>query len=58
MREFIELFMKIIVFSQLYRKKSATPDIAYNMKIDPLLCNNYFPLKQQSVKTICTYIQI
>ena len=50
--------MKIIVFSQLYRSKSATLEIAYDMKIDFLLCNLYFPLNQQSAKTIRTYIQI
>ena len=58
--------MIIIVFSQLYRSKSATLEmaksatleIAYDMKIDSLLCNLYFPLKQQSAKTIRTYIQI
>ena len=50
--------MRILVFSQLYRSKSATLEIAYDMKIDSLLCNLYFPLNQQSAKTIRTYIQI
>ena len=50
--------MRMIVFSQLYCSKSATLEIAYDMKIDSLLCNLYFPLKQQSAKTICTYILI
>ena len=43
---FSNYFMKIIVFSQLYRSKSATLEIAYDMKIDSLLCILYFPLKQ------------
>ena len=34
---FSNYFMKFIVFSQLYRSKSATLDIAYDMKIDSLL---------------------
>ena len=55
---FSNYFTKIVVFSQLYRSKSATLEIAYDMKIDFLLCNLYFPLKQQSAKTIRTYIQI
>ena len=50
--------MKIIVFSQLYRSQSATLEIAYNIKIDSLLCNLQFPLKQKSAKTIRTYIKI
>ena len=55
---FSNYFMKILVFSQLYRSKSATQEIAYDMKIDFLLCNLYFPLKQQSAKTIRMYIKI
>ena len=55
---FSNYFMKFIVFSQFYRSKSATLEIAYDKKIDSLLCNLYFPLKQQSAKTIRTYIQI
>ena len=55
---FSNYFMKILVFSQLYRSKSATLEIAYDMKIDFLLYNLYFPLNQQSAKTIRTYIQI
>ena len=55
---FSNYFMKIIVFCQLYRSKSATLEIAYDMKIDFLLCNLYFPLNQESAKTIRTYIQI
>ena len=55
---FSNYFMKILVFSLLYRSKSATLEIAYDMKIDFLLCNLYFPLNQQSAKTIRTYIQI
>ena len=55
---FSNYFMKILVFSQLYCSKSAILEIAYDMKIDFLLCNLYFPLKQQSAKTIRTYIQI
>ena len=55
---FSNYFMKILVFSQFYRSKSKTLEIAYNMKIDFLLCNIYFPLKQKSAKTIRTYIQI
>ena len=51
-------FMKILVFSQLYRSKSATQEIAYDMKIFFLLCNLYFPLNQESAKTFRTYIQI
>ena len=51
-------FMEIIVLSQLYRSKSATLEITYNMKIYFLLCNLYFHLKQQSSKKIRTYIQI
>ena len=57
-RNFSNYFMKIIVFSQFFRSNSATLEIAYNMKIDFLLCNIYCPLKQQSAKTIRTYIQI
>ena len=49
--------MKILVFSQLYSSKSTTLEIAYDMKIDSLLSNLYFPLKQQSAKTIRTYNQ-
>ena len=55
---FSNYLMKILDFSRLYRSKSATPEIAYDMKIDFLLYNLYFPLKQQSAKTIRTYIQI
>ena len=36
--EFLELFYEIIVFSQLYRSISETFEIAYDMKIDSLLC--------------------
>ena len=56
--DFSNYFMKVLVFSQLYHSKSATQEIAYDMKIDSLLCILYFPLKQQSAKTIRTYIQI
>ena len=35
--EFSNYLMRIIIFSQLYISKSATLDIAYNMKIDSLL---------------------
>ena len=34
---FSNYLMKIIVFSQFYRSKSATLEIAYDMKIDSLL---------------------
>ena len=37
-REFLELFYDDYFFSQLYRSKSATLEIAYDMKIDSLLC--------------------
>ena len=33
-------------------------EIVYDMKIDSLLCNLYFSLKQQSAKTIRTYTKI
>ena len=56
--EFLELFYKILVFSQLYRSKSETLETPYDIEIDFLLCNLYFPLKQQSAKTLRTYIQI
>ena len=55
---FSDYFMKILVFSQMYRSKPATPEIAYDTKIDLLLYNLYLPLKQQSAKKIRTYIQI
>ena len=55
---FSNYFIKILVFGQLYRSKSAILEIAYDMKIDFLLCNLCFPLKQKSAKTIRTYIQI
>ena len=42
------------LYSQLYRSKSATLEIAYDMKINSLLCNLYFPLNQQSAKIIRT----
>ena len=35
---FLNYFMRIIVFSQLYPSKSANLEIAYDMKIDYLLC--------------------
>ena len=35
---FSNYFKIIIVFSQLYRSKSATLEIAYDTKIDSLLC--------------------
>ena len=35
---FSNYFMKILVFSQLYRSKSSSLEIAYDTKIDPLLC--------------------
>ena len=49
-------FIKIIVFSQLYRSKSATPEIAYNMKNRFLVMYDINNLKQQSSKTVRTYI--
>ena len=55
---FSNCFMKILVFSQLHRSKSSTLEIAYDMKIDFLLCNLYFTLNQQSAKTLRTYSQI
>ena len=57
-REFLELFYKNYFFSQFYRLKSETLEIAYDIKIGFLLCNLYFTLKQKSAKTICMYIQI
>ena len=51
-------FKEIIVFSQLHRSKFATLEIAYDMKIDFLLCILQFTLKQQGAKTICTHIRI
>ena len=54
---FSNYFMKIVVFSQLYRPKSATLEIAYDMKIDSLLFILEFPLKEQSAKTIRTYVR-
>ena len=55
---FSNYFMKMLVFSQLYRSKSATLEIAYDMKLDFFLCNLCFLLKPHSAKTIRTYIQI
>ena len=48
-------FMIIIVFSEEYHLKSATLEIAYNMKTWFLVMYYLYPLKQQSAKIICTY---
>ena len=50
--------MKIVFLNLLYSSKSATLETAYDMKIDSFLCILWFPFKQKSAKTICTYIQI
>ena len=54
---FSDYFTNIFVFSQLYFLKSATLEIAYDMKIGFLLSIVYFPLKQHFEK-IRTYIRI
>ena len=50
--------MKIIVFSQLYRSKSVTLEIAYDMKNRFIVMYYLFTLKKQIKKVIRTYIGI
>ena len=50
--------MIINIFSQLYRSKSSTLEILYNMKNRFLVMHYLFTLKQQSAKTISTCIRI
>ena len=50
--------MKKFVFSQLYRSKSVTLEIAYDMKNRFIVMYYLFTLKQQIKKVIRTYIGI
>ena len=58
--------VKILVFCQLYRSKSATLEIAYNMEIDSLLCTvmliemphfQYIYYSSTNIKGFCSYFR-
>ena len=55
---FLNYFIKMIVFSQLYRSKSRTLEIAYDMKNRFLVTYYIVPPQKKECKTKSIYIRI